>query len=67
MQYVMLTNMSDYGTILRLDNQKQYVYSKERGWEQTTLMLDYFLPYGKHYDMYEEITKEEAESIINNL
>lgn len=64
MKYVMLTNKDDYGTILKLDNQIQYVYSDEKGWVQTTIMLDYFLPYGKHYDMYVEITEEKAKDLI---
>lgn len=64
MEYVRITSKENENTIVKLEGWKQFVYDKDRGWVQTTLMLDYFLPEGRHYDLYEEISEAQALKIL---
>lgn len=67
MKFLLLKSVRDNGKVIKVDNRKHYEYDKKEGWIRSGIMSDYYLPYGVCYDMFEEITEEEANKIIGNM
>jgi len=60
MRYFKLTDKANKGMILRAEGNYVESYRKERGWVRDGIMIRYTFPESETYDMYEEISEEEA-------
>lgn len=65
-EYIMLTDNERDGTIIKCCGRKHYIY-KDGEWVRTGIMVNYFCDESPYYDLYKEITKEEAEKLINEM
>ena len=64
-KYVMLTDNESYGTVVKLCGQKHYEYINGE-WVRSGIMTEYFCDESPFYDLYKEITPEEAEKLIKS-
>lgn len=64
MEYIKLLDAAHYNMIARGDENIWEIYVPKKGWQKTGLLIDYFCDKSDIYDMYEEITKEEALALI---
>lgn len=62
-KYVVLTDNKYGGTVVRLCGRKHYIY-RNGEWIRTGIMTHYFWDESPFYDLYKEITPEEAEQLI---
>lgn len=67
MKFFVLNSTRDKDLIVKADGRKHYEYSKSNGWVRSGIMSDYYLPYGVYYDMYKEISEEEAMNLIKRM
>ncbi|MCL2531579.1 MAG: hypothetical protein FWE40_05430 [Oscillospiraceae bacterium] len=59
-EYVRLLSKEHKGIIVRCVGRKQYQYDAKNGWVPSGILLAYFWPDDPYYEMYEEITEQEA-------
>lgn len=67
MNYYRMLDKKHKGMVLRVSDQSEEYYKPGHGWTHIAIYGMYLLPYDDNdlYDMYEEITEEEALAIIN--
>ncbi len=65
-KYVMLTDNERYGTVVKCYGRKQYIYQNGE-WVRSGVLVLYQCDESPYYDLYKEITKEEAEKLINEI
>lgn len=58
-RYYLLKANSNKGDIVKANGRNQYIY-ENKDWVPTGIMLEYFWEDDPKYEMYEEITEEEA-------
>ena len=63
--YVVLTDNKNDGTVVKLCGRKHYVYINGE-WVRSGIMTKYFCDETPFYDLYKEITPEEAEKLIKS-
>lgn len=64
-EYVMLVDRERYGTIIRCQGRLQYKYDvKSKAWVRSGILLEYQCDESPLYDLYKEISEEEAMKII---
>lgn len=59
-KYYRLLSEKDYNTIIKTDEKSQYKYDSLKGWIKTGLFMHYWWEESDTYDMYEEISPQEA-------
>lgn len=64
--YMLLTNKQDYGKVIKRIGGKSYIYINGE-WKRTGCMVAYFWFGSPLYDMYKEITEEEAMKCIAEM
>jgi hypothetical protein len=65
--YCVLLDKDNYGTVVKADGSKQFMYDKVRGWVRSGILLDYQIPSGPKFGMYRDVTEQEALEIIQQL
>ncbi|OQB15005.1 MAG: hypothetical protein BWY15_00820 [Firmicutes bacterium ADurb.Bin193] len=67
MTYFKLLDPKHKNTIVRAEGSSQQKFCKGKGWVDSGIMMQYFAPYDDNdlYNMYEEITEQEAMDLIN--
>lgn len=66
-EYVLLIDKKNFGTIVRCNGRYQFEFDKEKGsWIRSGILLDYFTDSSPLYEMYIEISEEEAMRMIKN-
>ncbi|MDR3149814.1 MAG: hypothetical protein LBT88_07390 [Oscillospiraceae bacterium] len=63
-EYVKLIDREHYGTVVRADGAKQYEWDDKKGWVRSGILILYFCDESEYYDLYEEITEDEAMKLI---
>ena len=66
-EYIELLDKEHKGTIMRMEEEKQFVYEKGTGWKRSALFLDYSWPESDLYDLYKEISEKQAMKKIEIL
>lgn len=66
-EYVKLADKKNQGTIVRCNGRLQYKYDKDRGWVRSGIFMRYVFEESPEYNMYEEITEEEAMKLISAM
>lgn len=65
--YVMLTDQKRYGMILKCIGMRQYEYDvSSKKWVRNGILLEYQCDSSPLYEMYKEISEEEAMRMIKN-
>lgn len=65
-EYVLLIDKENFGTIVRCNGRKQFEFDKEKGsWVRSGILLDYFTDSSPLYEMYKEISEEEAMKLLS--
>lgn len=64
--YVVLIDNVRRGTIVRMDGQDHYRY-KDGSWVETGIMMEYFDDESPAFELYKEITEEEAMKLISQI
>ena len=62
--YSRLLDKEHRDTVIKFIGRDAYSYKNSGEWVRTGIMSHYFLPYGIYYDMYEDITEEEARKYL---
>lgn len=65
MTYYKLLDPKHKNTVVRADGRSQQKFCKDRGWVESGIMIQYFCDESDTYDMYEEITEQEALDLIS--
>lgn len=65
MKYYRLLDPKNKDTVVRAEGRSQQQFIKGRGWVESGIMITYFSDESDTYDMYEEISYEEAMKLIN--
>jgi hypothetical protein len=61
MTYYRLADIDRYGMIVRADKGMEYAYVPASNmWLRTGVLMHYIFDFGDCYDLYDEITEEEA-------
>lgn len=64
--YVVLTDSVRRGTIVKMIGQNHYKY-KDGIWIETGIMMDYFDDESPAFELYREISEEEATKLISQM
>jgi len=67
MTYYILNDLEHRGTLVYSDGRANFKYDADRGWVRSGIMSQYFFPDSPVYGSYDEITKEEAMKLIENM
>lgn len=68
LRYYRLTDNQHLNRIVKAEGRKQYIFNEnERKWVRSGIMIQYFSDESDTYDMFEEITEEEALSQLKVL
>lgn len=65
-KYVVLMDNIRKGTIIKMSGRKHYRYS-DGEWKRTGIMTDYFIDDSPVFELYKEISEEEANKLINKI
>ena len=60
MRYFRLLDKEHEGIIVKAEGRLQYEFDPSAGWVRSGILSDYFCDWDPLYDMYEEISEEEA-------
>ncbi len=65
-EYYRLRDIEHQNTIVKGENDgKCYEYVQNEGWVRSGIMTKYFCDESDYYDLFDEITEEEAMKIIS--
>ena len=65
MEFVILTDRAHSGTVVRMNGQLHDVFDvRTAKWYRTAMMIGYFSDESVKYEMYREITEDEARKIV---
>jgi hypothetical protein len=64
MNYFKLIDREHYGTVVRAKGRSQQQHIHGHGWVESGIMILYFCDESEYYDLYEEITEDEAMKLI---
>lgn len=67
MKYYLLTDNDRRGTIVRTQGRIHHRYDNAKGWVRSGVLLEYFNDDSPYYDLYNEITEEEANKLIAEM
>ena len=65
--YYRLNDLDHLGLIVRTDGPIEHKYVTGMGWVKTGLMIHYFCDESDRYDMYTELSEEEALAAIKGM
>lgn len=65
-RYVVLTDNIRRGTIVKMSGRYHYEYDNGE-WKRTGIMTDYFIDSSPAFELYKEITEEEAMKLISEM
>ena len=59
-RFYKLIDLPSYGTIVRTNGASQQMFVKGEGWVDSGIMIRYFCDESDYYNLYEEISEQEA-------
>lgn len=62
--YYKLLDNENFNTVVRACGENQYQYVPGKGWIRSGILMEYLCDESPLYELYEEISKEEAEKLI---
>lgn len=63
--YYKLLDNAHLNMVVKADGRVQHEYIKGQGWVRSGIMLEYFCDESDTYNMYEEISEQEANKLIS--
>lgn len=67
MTFYRLLDFKNNNTVVRAEGRSQQQYILGRGWIESGIMIEYFCDESDTYNMYEEITEQQANKIISKI